>query len=136
MSYRRYSRSSRFGRREMVAKYAGKCRCGRKVAPGCSIVYDYETRAICSCSACQGEQAAGAIVGPCWACGAPEGRFRAYGAVGTPVYCDACEETTRAADMARHPERYGRRDRPDASDLAYEDQCAVACGLDGFDRGN
>jgi hypothetical protein len=51
--------------------------------------------------------------GACWKCNSPEGFFRPCGAA-TPVYCDACWKALN---------------RPDRSDLDYEDQCARACGL-------
>jgi hypothetical protein len=51
--------------------------------------------------------------GACWKCNNPRGFFRPHGPF-TPVYCDACHAALNT---------------PDPSDLAYEDQCARACGL-------
>ena len=51
--------------------------------------------------------------GACWKCQSPNGHFRACGAA-TPVYCDDCWKTLNT---------------PDATDLAYEEACARACGL-------
>ena len=59
-------------------------------------------------------------VGACWKCQDPAGFFRPCGAA-TPVYCDACWQALRQPDQ--------RYVQPDPVDLAYEDDCARACGL-------
>ena len=63
--------------------------------------------------------------GACWRCNAPEGFFRPFGA-STPVYCDACYQAVRD-----HQQQRGTfpPERPDRSDLEYEDRCREACGL-------
>jgi hypothetical protein len=61
---------------------------------------------------------------PCWTCDSPHGRFRSYGA-STPVYCDACDQEHRA----HHDGLGGAANSPDATDIAYEDDCARRCGL-------
>lgn len=71
-----------------------------------------------------------AVVGPCWECKAPEGKFRNYGAA-TPVYCDACEARIRVNTFdsrLRASMNCSHEDR-ECGDLAYEDRCAAACGL-------
>jgi hypothetical protein len=107
----------------MTAKFAGRCRCGAKVSKGSTIDYDRSLRAVTACPACRVDPDVmpRGIVGPCWTCNDPSGKFRSYG-VSTPVYCDACETKARARDRARW--------QPDPVDLAYEDQCAREAGVD------
>jgi hypothetical protein len=90
----------------MTAKYNGRCDCGGKVRRGDTIQYSRALRRVTGCSSCgthdkgDGDACAahamsqGAIVGPCWDCKAPAGRFRSYGA-STPVYCDTCHDRRR-----------------------------------------
>ena len=55
--------------------------------------------------------------GACWRCKSPDGFFRPRGA-STPVLCAKC----RAEDLERE-------NRPDRTDMTYEDQCREMCGL-------
>jgi hypothetical protein len=120
--------------RIMVSKFPGVCRkCNASVQRGDTIGYHGRGYGI-SCGKCAGVAPArdpDAIVGACWECKAPEGKFRCYGAA-TPVYCDACEARIRPTTLdwkLRHPEaRKSVRYVPDATDIAYEDACASACG--------
>ena len=108
----------------MQSKYPGTCRkCNASVQRGDVIGYHGRGAGI-TCRKCSGipaDRDPDAIVGPCWECKSPDGKFRCYGAA-TPVYCDACESRIRPTTTdwkLRHGDR---------SDMAYEDQCAAACG--------
>jgi hypothetical protein len=68
-------------------------------------------------------------VAPCWSCNDAAGKFRSYGPA-TPVYCDACEARIRPTTLD-YKLRHNSSSHEDSicGDLAYEDQCAAACGL-------
>lgn len=109
----------------MVSKYPGTCaRCNKGFERGALIVWQGRGRPVTHATCPRDHDA---IVAPCWECKAPEGKFRSYGAA-TPVYCDACEARIRAdrpiGDNSSHEDR-------ECGDLAYEDRCAAACGLNG-----
>lgn len=115
----------------MNSKFPGVCRdCGAQVQRGSTIGYHGRGAGI-SCSRCIGkaEPAANPVVGPCWECKAPEGKFRQYGAA-TPVYCDVCETRIRPTtfDYKLRHAKPGKSEDYACSDMGYEDRCAEACG--------
>jgi len=121
-----------------VNKYGGVCRsCGGTVARGAGSIYKTGGVWLLRCGRCvavaNGTAAPAGVVGPCWVCKDPAGKFRNLGAA-SPVWCDACFESERAKTAGVCNVRFSRRDNSShedraCGDLAYEDQCARACGL-------
>lgn len=142
----------------MTAKKAGTCTtCRKAITTGQPIYWQRGAGAYhvnCDSAAAAQEQydrqSGKAIVGPCWKCKSPAGRFRSRGPA-TPVYCDRCdaidafmrdlsaadranilhgatnqEAWDRAAAAYDHSQHVPAVDR---FDMDYEDSCARSCGL-------
>lgn len=106
----------------MLSKYPGTCAsCSNSFKKGELIAWSRASGARHpKCAGIYIPQSPQDMRAPCWICGDTSGKFRNYGAA-TPVYCDQCH--------AAKPPAKRQATAPDFSDLAYEDQCAAACGF-------
>ena len=86
--------------KRLTAKYSGTCQqCRNPIEIGHAILWarGYTKHVDCQAIArlSRYSEWLRGVVGPCWACKSPNGKFRQYGAA-TPVYCDECEAKSRA----------------------------------------
>lgn len=103
----------------MYSKFPGTCTaCNGAITKGEFIAWSRRTGAQHGkCAGFYPPERPQDVRSACWTCGSPDGKFRPY-AASTPVYCDECHALRQTASFT-----------PDATDIAYEDQCAAACGL-------
>lgn len=91
----------------MISKYAGRCAtCAETIAQGDVIAWSRATGAKHpKCAGIYIPESPQDVRGPCWICGAPDGKFRQHGAA-TSVHCDACHAAPAPAAIMPPRSRY------------------------------